>query len=242
MPKAPKVLIVHANGSNRDHDAAAAIQLAGGLPEIHHVNELISNPAKVAAFDMLVVPGGFSYGDDLGSGLLWSLDLQERMNNGLQQFVDSGKPVIGICNGFQTLAKAGLFDIAERDVTLYHNQQEHFICHWVELQINSNCDNVFTRGIEKIDCPVAHGEGRVMVKDAATLDALNARNLIAIRYRVTPNGSVSDIAGLSNAKGNVLGLMPHPENHIFNWQFPRHHRGETGYSGLTLFKNGVAAC
>jgi phosphoribosylformylglycinamidine synthase subunit PurQ / glutaminase len=197
---------------------------------------------------MLVVPGGFSFGDDLGAGVLWALDLRERFGDALKEFVESQRPVMGICNGFQALTKAGVFEdnllTTERTVTLYQNERGHFECRWVRLEVNPTSACIFTRGIEFIDCPVAHGEGRVLVKDDATLRRLEQNNLIALRYvgdeyPFNPNGSVASIAGLTNKLGNVLGLMPHPENHILAWQFPRHHRKETGFSGLTLFKNGL---
>jgi phosphoribosylformylglycinamidine synthase II/phosphoribosylformylglycinamidine synthase I len=246
IKKNKRVAILHANGTNRDHDAAQAIEFSGGTPEIIHMNELPNK--RLQDYHMLVVPGGFSFGDDLGAGVLWALDLRERFGDALKAFVESQRPVLGICNGFQALAKAGIFEeqllTSERTVTLYQNERGHFECRWVTLEANPNSPCIFTQGIELIDCPVAHGEGRLMGKDDATLKRLEQHNLIALKYAGNsyphnPNGSVANIAGLTNKLGNVLGLMPHPENHIFDWQFPRHHRGETGLSGLTLFKNGL---
>jgi phosphoribosylformylglycinamidine synthase II/phosphoribosylformylglycinamidine synthase I len=241
-----RVAILHANGTNRDHDAALAIELSGGLPNIIHMNEL--SIKRLQDYHMLVVPGGFSFGDDLGAGVLWASDLREHFGDVLREFVNSQRPVLGICNGFQALAKTGIFEdellTPERTITLYQNEREHFECRWVTLETNPNSPCIFTQGIELIDCPVAHGEGRVMVKNDKTLERLEQQRLIALRYAgstypLNPNGSVADIAGLTNKLGNVLGLMPHPENHIFDWQFPRHHRNEAGFSGLTLFKNGL---
>jgi phosphoribosylformylglycinamidine synthase II/phosphoribosylformylglycinamidine synthase I len=246
IKKDKRVAILHANGTNRDHDAARATELAGGTSDIIHMNEL--SHKRLQNYHMLVVPGGFSFGDDLGAGVLWALDLRERFGDELRKFVESQRPVMGICNGFQVLAKAGIFEdnllTSERTVTLYQNEHGHFECRWVRLETNPNSPCIFTRGIDFIDCPVAHGEGRVLVKNDETLSRLEQNNLIALHYVGTnyphnPNGSVANIAGLTNKLGNVLGLMPHPENHIFSWQFPRHHRQETGFSGLTLFKNGL---
>ena len=243
-----RVAVIHANGTNRDHDAALAIELAGGAPEIIHINNLTSE--QLESYHMLVIPGGFSYGDDLGAGVLWSLELRERFGDTLQKFVESQRPVLGICNGFQALTKAGLFEetplTPERTITLYQNECEHFECRWITLSVNQQSPCIFTQHISMIDCPVAHGEGRVLVKDNGVLERLKDQNLVALRYSQSayphnPNGSVQDIAGLTNKTGNVLGLMPHPENHIFPWQFPRFHRKETGFSGLTLFKNGIKA-
>jgi phosphoribosylformylglycinamidine synthase II/phosphoribosylformylglycinamidine synthase I len=241
-----RVAILHANGTNRDHDAALATELAGGVPEIIHINELTSE--KLDSYHMLVVPGGFSYGDDLGAGVLWALGLRERFGDALKNFVESQRPVLGICNGFQVLTKAGIFEetllTPERTITLYQNEREQFECRWVTLTVNQKSPCIFTKDISLLDCPVAHGEGRVLVKDDGVLGRLHDQNLIALRYSESsypynPNGSVHGIAGLTNKAGNVLGLMPHPENHIFPWQFPRFHRKETGFSGLALFKNGL---
>jgi phosphoribosylformylglycinamidine synthase len=171
----------------------------------------------------------------------------------MRQFIDDGRPVLGICNGFQALVKAGLLpgiETEKRDVTLTFNQAGHFECRWVYLQSNPNSPCLFTEGLtEPIYCPVAHGEGRIAVKDQAMLDELWTAGLAALVYTdadgqaagypANPNGSAYNIAGLCNAAGNVFGLMPHPEDHIFSWQHPRWRRGEGGMDGLRLFKNGV---
>jgi phosphoribosylformylglycinamidine synthase len=267
----PKVLILHANGTNRDRDAAVACKLAGGDPEIVHVNQLLAGERQLADFNMLVIAGGFSYGDDLGAGVRWSLDLQYHLNEQLHTFAQNGRPVLGICNGFQVLVKAGLLPAirnpqsAVRNVTLTYNASGHFECRWVTLEPNPNSPSIFTQRLtEPIYCPVAHGEGRLAVKDETVLAELQAQNLIPLQYAVNseqwtvdseqspisnlqsqvpypfnPNGSVFDIAALTNPAGNVMGLMPHPENHIFDWQHPRFHRGERGMSGLSLFVNGI---
>jgi phosphoribosylformylglycinamidine synthase II/phosphoribosylformylglycinamidine synthase I len=248
-----RVLILHANGTNRDHDAARAIELAGGSPEIVHINQVLDGARKLADFHMLLVPGGFSYGDDLGAGVLWSLALKQRLGADLDAFVRAGKPVLGICNGFQTLVKAGLLPGVEplsggnaaRTVTLTYNERGHFECRWVWLEPDAKSPSLFTRGLDApIYCPVAHGEGRLLTADAAALAALESQHLVTLRYSgvgypANPNGSIAAIAGICNAQGNVMGLMPHPENHIFDWQHPRAHRGEKGGDGLRLFVNGV---
>lgn len=262
----PLVLILHANGSNRDHDAYLACQLAGGDPEIVHVNQLINGERNLLNYHMLIIPGGFSYGDDLGAGALWALDLRHRLK-GIDKFIADGRPVLGICNGFQTLVKAGLLpgvdwqqsalDTGEfdpegktRTVTLTYNQMGQFECRWVYLQPNRYSNCLFTDGLtDPIYCPVAHGEGRVAVRDEKTRYELWSQGLAPLlyvnadgsraAYPANPNGSVHNIAGLCNPAGNVFGLMPHPENHIFDWQHPRRHRGEHGMDGLRLFKNGI---
>jgi phosphoribosylformylglycinamidine synthase len=257
----PRVLILHATGTNRDHDAALACALAGGAPEIVHVNQLLSGERRLSDYHMLVVPGGFSYGDDLGAGTLWALDLRHRLGDAVRRFITDGRPVLGICNGFQALVKANLLPGAAltpsspshsvgeepeaRVVTLARNARAHFECRWVYLLPNPASPSLFMRGLtEPIYCPVAHGEGRVAFADATARDVLWQNGLAALTYAeadypANPNGSDLDIAGLCNPAGNVLGLMPHPENHVFAWQHPRHHRGERGLTGLRLFENGI---
>ncbi len=293
--QSPKVLILHANGSNRDHDAALACQLAGGVPEIVHMNQLLAGERRLADYHMLVIPGGFSYGDDLGAGVLWGLDLRYELGEALARFVADGRPVLGICNGFQTLVKAGLLPGVwaqraqsgargkeeGREVTLTFNRSGQFECRWVYLEPNPASPSLFTQGLEEpIYCPVAHGEGRLAAQDELVEEMLQAQNLVPLYYSVSseqsavsseqsisqsrgvavgsqpttanlpvspppisypanPNGSILDIAALCNPAGNVLGLMPHPENHIFPWQHPRAHRGERGMLGLRLFENGI---
>ncbi len=249
----PKVLILHANGSNRDRDAALACEMAGGAPEIVHINQLMSGEKNLLNYQMLVVPGGFSYGDDLGAGVVWSADLRYLLGESLADFVAAEKPVLGICNGFQVLVKSGLLEdvfassgkgAAKRDYSLTYNAQDHFECRWVTLDAVPNSKSVFTQGLtEPIFCPIAHGEGRFETVNRQTAD-LFAAGRVALTYAgdsypANPNGSVANIAGICNSAGNVMGLMPHPENHIFPWQHPRFHRSESGQSGLILFENGI---
>jgi phosphoribosylformylglycinamidine synthase II/phosphoribosylformylglycinamidine synthase I len=260
----PKVLVLHANGTNRDRDAALACRLAGGQPEIVHVNQLLAGERRLLDYHLLVLPGGFSYGDDLGAGKLWALDLRHRLGEDVVRFVSDGRPVLGICNGFQALVKAGILPGAARPeneaapeyvmaparaVTLTFNESGRFECRWVYLQANPDSPCLFTQGMEElIYCPVAHGEGRLAVANERVA-ALQAEGLIALTYvsgdggtavyPANPNGSISNAAGLCNAAGNVLGLMPHPENHIYPWQHPGESR--RGLTGLRLFQNGIRA-
>jgi len=266
------IAILHAPGTNRDEEAALACELAGGAPEIVHIAQLRNGERRLRDYRMLVLPGGFTYGDALGAGRLLALDLQIWLAEELATFVESGKPVLGICNGFQALVKAGLLQPAlshqpsavggRRSVncwkleagscTLSFNASGRFECRWVYLRANPHSPCVFTQGLEElIYCPVAHGEGRFVVRDTAVLDALQAQEQIALTYvhpdgrpadgayPANPNGSVADIAGICNAQGNVLGLMPHPEDHVLWFQHPRWTRGERGGLGLQLFENGV---
>jgi phosphoribosylformylglycinamidine synthase subunit PurQ / glutaminase len=255
MAATPRILILSATGSNRDRDVAWACELAGGAAEIVHINALVAGDRKLADFQMLVLPGGFSYGDDLGAGKLWAVTLRHRLGEALDIFVAAGKPVLGICNGFQALVKAGFLPgdsggASKPSATLTRNERAHFECRWVHLAPNPASPCVFTKGLEEpIFCPVAHGEGQFVTRDAATLAAIEARGGVALRYvdasgtrggyPHNPNGSAGNIAGITNAGGTVLGLMPHPENHIHREQHPEFHRGVVGQSGLALFKNGI---
>jgi phosphoribosylformylglycinamidine synthase subunit PurQ / glutaminase len=255
----PSILILHASGSNRDGEAARACELAGGAPEIVHINQLRRGERRLHAYQMLLLPGGFSYGDALGAGARLALDLQVYFHDELHAFVRSGKPVLGICNGFQTLVKAGVLPgepatserPAPRIVTLTENASGHFECRWVHLAVNRQATAGFLQEIDDlIFCPVAHGEGNFQVSGEGVVAQLAADNLVALRYvdaqgqpagrhyPLNPNGSVADIAGICNAQGNVLGLMPHPEDHILPIQNPL---GQTGRLGLALFQAMIRA-
>ena len=249
----PKVLILHATGTNRDREAARAVEAAGGGPQIVHVNELRAQHANLHDFQMLILPGGFSYGDDLGAGRLWATDLRWLFQDELARFIEAGKLVLGICNGFQALVKSGWLPGPPEtgiQATLTRNASNRFECRWVWLAPNPDSPCLFTRDLtETVYCPVAHGEGRFVPIDDAALERLRAQNLLALTnisagggpasYPDNPNGSIAGIAGICNERGNVLGLMPHPEDHILPVQHPRWMRGESGYLGLPLFAQGV---
>lgn len=251
-----RALILRAPGINRDHDAALACQLAGAAPERVHVNQLASGAVSLADYGLLIIPGGFSYGDHLGAGRLLAVDLAHRLGEPLRRFVADGRPVIGICNGFQVLVKAGLLPGWEEHiapaVTLTDNHSARFECRWVQLEADPGSRCPFTQGLSRpIEVPVAHGEGRIALRNADALAELRARGLIALRYHqapataapypANPNGSRDDIAAICNPQGNVLGLMPHPENAVLPQQHPRWTREpwrDEG-DGLVLFRNAV---
>jgi phosphoribosylformylglycinamidine synthase subunit PurQ / glutaminase len=253
----PKILVLHATGSNRDRDVAWAGELAGGDSEIIHVNQLIAGERRLLDYQMLVLPGGFSYGDDLGAGKLWAVILSHRLADDLAAFVAAKRPILGICNGFQALVKAGLLPggggpshPSLAAATLTRNDSAQFECRWVYLQPQTGSPCVFTRGLaEPIYCPVAHGEGKFVTRDAQTLAQLEARGGVALRYvdetglpaeyPWNPNGSQAHIAGVCDPTGTILGLMPHPEDHLIAPQHPQFHRGRRGWLGLPLFQNGV---
>lgn len=273
----PRALILHANGINRDLEAANAFEVAGAEADIVHVNQLRGGDAKWEDYQILCIPGGFSYADALGGGKLMALEMNVFFSDPVREFVESGKPVIGICNGFQALVKAGILpDLAPVKpsapgrkkpktkaqpkaksspnagrATLTFNESGRFECRWIYLKpASQKC--VWTRDLEElVYCPVAHGEGRFLLGDPKALRSLEAEDQLALAYVFpdgtpangtypdNPNGSFSDIAGICNAKGNVLGLMPHPEDHVYEWQHPRFGRGERGQQGLEIFLNGV---
>lgn len=262
----PKILILHVTGTNRDREAAWACELAGGVPEIVHINQLIIGERHLRAYQMLILPGGFSYGDDLGAGKLWAVALRYRLADEVAAFVAANRPVLGICNGFQALVKAGLLpgDQSKTDgqveaaaatnklaVTLTRNDSAQFECRWVYLQPQPTSPCIFTQGLtDLIYCPVAHGEGKFVAHHAAILAGLEANGAVALRYvdpeggcpanyPWNPNGSQADIAGICNPAGTILGLMPHPEDHLIPLQHPQFHRGQHGLLGLPLFQNGI---
>ena len=236
----PRALVVAGPGTNRDGAAARALDLAGAQPEIVLSARLVAEPELLDGARALVIAGGFSHADALGAGRMLALELTHggggRLGDALHRAVAGGRPVLGICNGFQVLTGAGLLPGA-----LGHNARGGFHCAWVELAAaTGRC--VWTSGLgddDTIHCPVAHGEGRYVHPDP---DALAASGQIALRYAsANPNGSVADIAGVCDPSGVVLGLMPHPEDHAIVRQHPRHHRGGGGpaHLGLRLFEAGV---
>ena len=191
----PRVLILHATGTNRDREALLACEQAGGQAEIVHVNQLRDGSRHLADYQMLVLPGGFSYGDDLGAGRIWASDLAHMLHDQVTPFIEAGKPVIGICNGFQALVKAGWLPgetwqqtsqvgaRPDRSATLTYNASNQFECRWVWLEPNPESPCVFTKELQApIYCPVAHGEGRFVPRDEGVLDGLERGGQIALRY------------------------------------------------------------
>jgi len=251
----PRALVLLANGTNRDQEAAAALELAGARAEIVPLNQLRMREKTWADYQVLVLPGGFSYADALGAGKLLALDLANYFADEVRDFVEGGKPVIGICNGFQALVKAGLLPTPDGGMptaTLTFNALGRFECRWVTLVPQSQIC-VWTRDLTgPIYCPVAHGEGRFTLADPGEVTRLRRNDQIPLvyshrdgspasgSYPENPNGSLADIAGVCNPEGNVLGLMPHPEDHIYPYQHPRWTRGRSGETGLGLFENGVS--
>ncbi len=257
----PPVLIPHASGTNRDQEAAQAVELAGGDARVVHVNQLRSGEVAFADHAAILLPGGFSYGDALGAGGRLALELRTWFADELETAVREGRPILGICNGFQVLVKSGLLpgpSGAPRQVTLTQNSLGRFECRWVTLRVEESASTSWASAIagSVIRCPIAHGEGRVVVGDESIATALDKRGQIPFRYQAAgpatapthqpaegvypanPNGSVADIAGLCDEGGSVVGLMPHPEDHVLDWQRPS---GPAGGLGLPLFSAFVQA-
>jgi phosphoribosylformylglycinamidine synthase len=235
------VLIVHAPGTNRDREAAEAFSLAGAKVDIVALSALLETPARISGYRLVCLPGGFSFGDALGSGRMLGLALARGLSDMLGAHIARGRPVLGICNGFQALLKGGFIAGGPSRVTLTRNLSGRFECRMVTLAPTSNPSPWLSLPGGPIRCPVAHAEGR-LVGDS---DLLRAR--AALRYVPTgdapegypgnPNGSPDHIAGLVDETGLVLGLMPHPEDHIHAYQGSPH---SDGGSGLSLFRAGVA--
>lgn len=268
---APRVCVLRAPGTNCDVETAFAFDRCGGRSTRVHLFELIKSPAVLDEFQVLCVPGGFSYGDDIGAGVVLASQLRTRLRAALGRFLRGDKLVLGICNGFQALLKAGVLpngaedwpadDEPEADpgdgtnglsTTLTWNENGRYTARWVRVKVASS-NNVFLRGIDELDLPIAHAEGRLLPRDPQVLDRWQTRGQVALQYcanphgpdaqrwPANPNGAFADIAGLGDASGRVLGLMPHPERFLFGTQHPQWTRtGRTGDGdGLRLFENAV---
>lgn len=248
----PRVLIPVALGTNRDHDLALAFEAAGADAVSVPLTALRSGEVSLADFQILGVPGGFSYGDALGAGRLLGLDLGGWFADQLAAAIDREMPIIGICNGFQALVSAGILPGSDTKAVLTENESKVFECRWVTLQPDTAGASVWTSALtEPLRCPVAHGEGRFVVDDLA---ALESADRVVLRYAhpdgtlancehpANPNGSKGDVAAICDTTGLVLGLMPHPENHVLRRHDPLRGRAGSETGGcLPLFAAGVAA-
>lgn len=250
----PKALVLRSAGTNCDAEMVRAFELAGASVEKIHVDALVSDPAKLDAFDVLGFPGGFSYGDDIAAGRVLASKVRERLAPKLRELAGRGVPMIGVCNGFQVMVQAGLLPKingagGSPTVALIDNIEGRFIDDWPAIEFpDSAC--VWTDGLDApapaMRFPIANGEGRFVSADDATIRALEDSKQVAVRYANEVNGSSNRIAGICDPTGRIFGLMPHPERYI-EW---RHHpawtrleksvtKGET--IGMQLFRNGVEA-
>lgn len=228
-----QVLVLRTAGINCDEETVYAWSLAGASAERVHVQRLIESPDLLDRYDALTIPGGFSYGDDIAAGKILANQMIHHLSDVLRRFVEKGRPVLGICNGFQVLVRAGLLpglkDRPGQSVTLTNNDSARFETRWIHLQVATDrC--VFLPAGARLAMPIAHGEGKLIPADDAVLASLRQNSHIALRYcdeqghsgpfPVNPNGSIDDIAGLTDATGLILGLMPHPERHVQRTQHP----------------------
>jgi len=237
----PSAVVLRAPGTNRDGDVGTALAAAGFDVTVRDVRHLGHDDEALTGAQLIVIAGGFSHADALGAGRLFALDIEHRLGDLVSEHVDSGRPVLGICNGFQTLVRMGALPGSGMRVALGHNASGRFECRWVTLEAPAS-RSVWTQGLDgHIDCPIAHGEGR-FVCDDATWQSLEAQGHVALRYvGDNPNGSRGNVAGICDASGLILGMMPHPENSLAVRQHPLHRRlGDDATQarlGLRLFRN-----
>lgn len=252
MPQ-PRVLILRAPGANCDMETEFAFQQAGGLPERLHVNRLREDPKLLQRFQILVIPGGFTYGDDVAAGKILGKQLSVFLSDALREFRDKEKLILGICNGFQAILKAGLLIPPDEDgplATLAHNESAKFEDRWVHLQARpGKCP--FLKDCDRLYLPVAHGEGNFQCRKEWILKGLDQAGQVVLRYvdeagkpggfPVNPNGSQGDVAGVCDTTGRVFGLMPHPERHVQPTQHPQWTRKGLAAEGdgLRIFRNAV---
>lgn len=254
-----KVIVLRTAGTNCDEETGFAFRSFGAQADLVHVNLLLKGERDLLDYHILAVPGGFTYGDDIMSGKILANELRLKLGKALRDFVDQGKLVIGICNGFQVLVRAGLLpgvlsddqDRAEQSASLTYNDSGKFEDRWVHLRTGGR--SVWTKGLEEaIYLPVAHAEGKFVPRDEGVLKQIMDNDQIVFRYcradgskpqyPENPNGSIDDIAGICDRTGRILGLMPHPERHFLFTQHPSWTRlngtGKYG-QGAKIFENGV---
>ncbi|HUW65912.1 MAG TPA: phosphoribosylformylglycinamidine synthase I [Spirochaetia bacterium] len=251
----PRVMVLRTDGTNCDEETFSAFNKAGGDSRLVHINQLRSGAEKLVDCQIMAIPGGFSYGDDVHSGKILAVELISSLKEQLLAFLAAGKPVLGICNGFQVLVRTGILpggNPGTISVALMGNDSGHFECRWIKLRVEKS-DCIFTRGLEGevLDMMVAHGEGKLYT-DTATLAEMENRNQVVFRYvgadgtpsdryPENPNGSSRAVAGLCDPRGLVLGLMPHPERIVEFTQHPNWRRGGCNATpALTIFRNAVA--
>lgn len=249
----PRALILRSPGANCDGETQFAFEQAGALADRLHVNRLREQPNLLHRYQILVIPGGFSYGDDVAAGKILANQLSHFLSDNLRRFRDVDKLILGICNGFQALLKAGLLLCPDEDgplATLAHNAAGKFEDRWIYLQATpGKCP--FLSGYERLHLPIAHGEGNFICRQPWILHGLQQAGQVVLRYvdadglpgpyPVNPNGSQGDVAGVCDISGHVLGLMPHPERHVLPTQHPRWTRQGLAAEGdgLRLFRNAV---
>jgi phosphoribosylformylglycinamidine synthase len=246
----PRAIVLRAPGTNCDEEAAYALERAGALAETWHINQVFASPAVLDRFQILIIPGGFSYGDDLGAGRILATRIGTTLGEALRRFHDRGGLVMGICNGFQVLVRAGLLPGGPSSrTTLAANESGRFEDRWVRLLPRPGL-SPFVTFSEPIELPVAHGEGRFLMADSNRLSALESTGQVVLQYAdlgarptqeypANPNGSAHAVAGVCDPTGRIFGLMPHPERSIEPWHHPRWTRQPTEAYGRRIFESAV---
>jgi len=253
---APRALVLRTSGTNCEDETARALEWAGARAEILPFARLLAEPARLDEAAIVVFPGGFSYGDDVAAGRVWGWEVRHQLGPRLSAYVERGGLALGVCNGFQVLVESGIFepqtDPAQRTVALYGNHSNHYECRWVTLEVQ-DCACPWLAAGERFPTPVAHAEGRFVVRDDAAFAALAERRQIALTYvteeggepayPADPNGSFRHVAGICDPTGRVLGLMPHPERNLTPWNHPRWTRlpTRTEGEGLSFYRRMVEA-
>lgn len=244
--KVPSFIVMTGDGINCERETARAIGLSGGTAVIHHINDLILNPGVLDGCDGLAIPGGFSFGDELGSGQIMALKIRHKLGEAFFSMVAKKKPIIGICNGFQVLVKLGLLPFPkgrERVLALAANEQGGFINRWVGLDVDKESVCLWTKGLPSsfLELPIRHGEGRIVFRqgeEEKLYDMLVRQKQIPLTYTEDVNGSYGRIAGLTDPSGVVLGMMPHPEAFASKATYKTPHRDVFGRGdGLLIFEN-----
>ena len=247
----PRILILRAPGTNCDIETAFAFEQAGGKAQSLHLNRLIESPRLASQYQILCIPGGFSFGDDVAAGRIFANQIRHHLADTLQEFRAAGKLILGICNGFQVLIKSGLLDSDDDQgptASLSWNDSGRYLARWVQVKVvNEKC--AFLAGCEELHLPIAHAEGKFVIRDEATLKSLEAAGQLALRYTplagsdgdYNPNGATGDVAGMCDKTGRVFGLMPHPERFVDPTQHPQWTRlpKQKEGAGLQIFRNAV---
>ncbi len=264
MASKPPILIITGYGLNCEAESKYAWELAGAAPGFVHLNNLLREPARLHDFSALMFIGGFSYGDHMTSGHVFAVRVRHRLREDLQKFIDAGKLILGVCNGFQIMVKLGLLpgldgDYFTQTVALMQNDCGAFQNRWVRLRFETESPCVFTRGLDFMPLPVRHGEGKIFTLDRELLLKAEAKGCVACRYADpatgdatqeypdNPNGSLHAIAGLCDPSGRIFGMMPHPEAYLYPENHPQWDvqkaRGVPPAGeglGLKIFRNAVA--
>jgi phosphoribosylformylglycinamidine synthase len=241
----PKFLIIKGDGINCEVETARAFEMAMGLAKIIHINDLLENPKLLKEFQGMAIPGGFSFGDELGSGQILGLKIKHGLGQEFFKFIDDQKPIIGICNGFQVLVKLGALPHPhkERSMSLAQNSSGHFQNRWAKIEVDRKSICVWTQGLDFLELPVRHGEGKVVFtpgKENQVFEDLRSKGQIPLTYEEDINGSYGKMAGVCDESGLILGMMPHPEAFVSMATYKNKSENplEKGM-GLKLFENIV---